>query len=82
MLQQFNGISTPHGLFNTEIWFIRKFFIVLITMFSIFYSIILKSHFLSIKICLHTFKWFQVFLLNIYNLYTILEFKVIIQIKG
>ena len=33
----FNGISIPHGLFNTEIWFIYEYLIVIITIFSTFH---------------------------------------------
>ena len=70
-----NGISTPYGLFNAEIWFICKCFFMF------------HSTLLAIIICrqLHNFKysnqiqiiwtviWFQVFQSNTNNLYTIIH---------
>ena len=47
----FNGISIPHGLFKTEIWFICKYFIVIITIFKCS-TVSFKN--LSMINCLHT----------------------------
>ena len=35
----FNGISSPYGLLNAEIWFTCNFFIVIMAVFAIFYRI-------------------------------------------
>ena len=45
LINLFNGISTPYRLFNAEIWFIRKWWIVIITIFSMFHCISLNFKF-------------------------------------
>ena len=61
----------PYGLFSAEIWFICKYLIKTITIFSLFnLNHFLKSHFLSIIIiCLYTVIWYLVFLSNTNNFY-------------
>ena len=54
LLYFFNGISTSWGLFNAKIWFISKYLITIITIFSMFIAFLL-----SIVRCLHTVYGFK-----------------------
>ena len=74
----FNGISTPYGLSNAEIWFIYKCLIVMITVFSMFHFIFFNCT-SSLFIGLHRIFWYQVFLSNINNLHALLWFQVFLS---
>ena len=79
----FDIISTPYGLFNTEIWFVCKCLIII----TLYFQCSIPSYFLNCtflyiyyNIYLHTILWYQVLLSNTNNSCTIIRFQVTISL--
>ena len=67
-LYLFDGVSTPHGLFNDKIGLISKCLITIITIFSMFhYSFFLNCSFIICLSFVCSVIWYQVFLFSTNN---------------